>query len=165
MHPGNGSVAVCHSCGRPLCLTCAIPVRGEVFGTECLAEVLGPEPVGPPRTIPPRPRDVPLDLVGVGFGGAVVSTVFPWTRFGVASGLFGGWDLWPVHWASAAVLAATAGLILWLVVRARVRNAGPGWAVALLALAGATMAGAILHAYNPPPFTHAWLGPWVALGS
>ena len=27
------------------------------------------------------------------------------------------------------------------------------------------MAGAILHAYNPPPFTHAWLGPWVALGS
>jgi hypothetical protein len=156
---------VCHSCGRPLCLTCAIPVRGEVFGSECLAEVLGPEWAGPPRGVPVRRPNAPFDLTGAAFFAAVVSTVLPWTRFGAASGLFGAWGISPFQWSTFSALGATAGLLLWLCLRVAGRSGGRSGGCVLLALAVVAASGSILHAYNPPPFTHPWLGPWVALGS
>ena len=140
-------------------------MRGEVFGSECLAEVLGPEWAGPPRGVPIRRRDVPFDLTGAAFFAAVVATVLPWTRFGGASGLFGAWGLSPFQWSSVSALGAAAGLLLWLGLRVAGRTGGRSGGFVLLALAAATATGSILHAYNPPPFTHAWLGPWVALGS
>src|SRR5439155_22321755 len=91
-HPGIPSVAVCHACGRPLCITCAVPVRGEVLGPECLAEVIGRDTPAP-HAVPTRPRTVSFDVVGIMFLATVAATVLPWTRFGVASGLFGAWGL------------------------------------------------------------------------
>src|SRR6266545_746437 len=51
LHPASPSVAECQSCGRPLCLPCAVPVRGRVLGVECLEAALGPDStvVGPRR--------------------------------------------------------------------------------------------------------------------
>ena len=59
---------------------------------------------------------------------------------------------------------ATLGLLLWIGLRVSGKEEGRGL-VALLGLSLATIVGAILHCYNPPPFTHAWLGPWIAIPS
>ena len=40
-HPSRLTVGTCDVCGRPLCVECAVPVRGRVLGPECLSEVLG----------------------------------------------------------------------------------------------------------------------------
>jgi hypothetical protein len=103
-------------------------------------------------------------VAGLAFLGTVVSTAMPWTRFGVASGVFGAWGLQPLRWSMLSALAAAAGFVVWILFRRR-GIAGRTAPLLLCTLAGATMTGAILHMYNPPPFTHAWLGPWVALGS
>jgi hypothetical protein len=161
MHPGNGSVAVCHSCGRPLCITCAVPVRGEVFGSECLPEVLGPDTQAP-RAVPARARNRAFDLVGVGFAVAAAASVVPWTRFGIASGMFGAWGILRLRWSSLAAFAALAGLLLWIGLRVKDRIDTPG-GIALFVLAAGSITGSILHVLNPPPFTHAWLGPWAAI--
>ena len=139
--------------------------RRQVVETRGQATVLGPEWAGPARDVPPRPRDVPFGLAGAAFTAVLVSTVLPWTRFGEASGLFGAWGIWPFQWSLLAAGAATMGLILWLGLRVGDRTGGRVGAFVLLVLAGAAMGGAILHMYNPPPFTQAWLGPWVGLGS
>jgi hypothetical protein len=163
-HPSSPSVALCDSCGRPLCITCAVPVRGQVFGPECLAQVLGPDGATGPRPVPDRPRDLALDLVGIALLGAVLGSVLPWTRFGDPSGTFGGWGIYPQRWSSLASYSGLAGLGLWTWLKLRGRTATLGTALVLLLATTAIVAGAILHVLNPPPFTHAWLGPWVTLG-
>src|SRR5437879_3371574 len=90
-HPSSPSVALCDSCGRPLCLRCAVPVRGEVYGPECLAEVLGPDGATAATALPAPPRNLLFDLTGLGLVVAVVASLLPWTRFGQPSGVFGGW--------------------------------------------------------------------------
>ena len=157
-HPSSPSVALCDSCGRPLCITCAVPVRGQVFGPECLAQVLGPDGAIGPRPVPDRPRNLALDLVGIALLGAVLGSVLPWTRFGDPSGTFGGWGIYPQRWSSLASYSALAGLGVWTWMKLRRRNATPRTAVVLLVATVAVVAGAVLHVLNPPPFTHAWLG-------
>src|SRR5438105_14399338 len=90
-HPSSPSVALCHSCARPLCLRCAVPVRGEVFGPECLATVLGADGATGPRPVPPRPRDLPFAVLGLALIGAVGGSILPWTGCGDPSGVFGRW--------------------------------------------------------------------------
>src|SRR6266540_3853375 len=86
-HPGVVEAAACDRCGRSLCLTCAVPVRGAVFGPECLPLVLVdvPVPDHPPSFALPR-GDA---LAALGFGlvvalaGAAVGLVLAvafWTR-------------------------------------------------------------------------------------
>jgi hypothetical protein len=163
-HTGIASVAVCHSCGRPLCLRCAVPVRGEVFGRECLAEVLGPQPSAPPQAVPARRPDATGLATGAGMLVALIGSVLPWTHFGMGAGTFGAWGFSPFRWSGLSAAAATLGSIVWIALRAS-RRARWGVGLATLgALSAAAMAGAVLHMFNPPPFTHAWLGPWVALG-
>jgi hypothetical protein len=155
---------MCHSCARPLCLRCAVPARGEVFGPECLPEVLGPSGATAPRVVPPRTRDVPFAVIGLALAGAVVGSVLPWSRFGDPSGIFGGWGIEPQRWSSLATYAAVAGLAVWFVASFR-RWERAWWIRALFVVVGAAVvAGCILHVIDPPPFTHAWLGPWVTLG-
>lgn len=152
-------------CGRPLCLSCAIPVRGQVLGAECLAAVLGPD--GPPEepAAPARPRQPGLTLAGAGFALAVAASLLPWTRFGQGSGLFGAWGISPFRWSSLAALAGALGLALW--VGARLTSRIPERTLARLLSAMAALAGlgSLLHLLHPPPFTHPWLGPWVALAA
>jgi len=138
-----------------------VPVRGEVLGPECLAEVIGRD-TSAPHAVPTRPRAVSFDVVGIMFLATVAATVLPWTRFGVASGLFGAWGLVQARWSTLAAGAAVRGLILWIRLRVSRRIESRGL-IALFVLALASIAGAVLHCYNPPPFTHAWIGPWAAI--
>ncbi|GBC87246.1 hypothetical protein HRbin12_01249 [bacterium HR12] len=153
LHPMRAVIARCEGCGRPLCLACAIPVRGAVLGLECL-----PEPLSRPLP-PPRPR--PSPLVGLSLGIAVVATAMPWSRFGPGSGAFGAWR-GGARWALAAAVAATLGAAVWLAegLLARVRRSAtrtlPGFG-AVVALASA------MAIFEPPAFTRPWIGPWMAL--
>jgi hypothetical protein len=161
LHPRSPSVARCDVCGRDLCLTCAVPVRGRVIGPECLPQVLGPEDLGelPSR---PRPRRTLLWLSSAAFVVALVSTLLPWTRFGTGSGSFGAWSA-SFRWSLIAVGGAGGGTLLAIVLVLRGRPVGRFSAAALAGLAVVVAAGAVLHALRPPSFTHASLGPWVAL--
>jgi hypothetical protein len=105
-----------------------------------------------------------FDAVGIGLVAAVTASVLPWTRFGISSGLFGAWGIVQLRWSTLAAAAAALGLVLWLGVRLTGRIEGRAL-VGLFVLSLASIAGTILHCYNPPPFTHAWLGPWVAIPS
>jgi hypothetical protein len=103
-------------------------------------------------------------LIGLGFLTALVGGALPWTTFGVGSGRFGGWGYSPLRWSLMAAAAAAVGMACWLAGRWVVGADGSPFLVFLGLMAALVGAGAILHALRPPPFTHAWLGPWVALG-
>jgi hypothetical protein len=163
-HPGTASIAVCDSCGRSLCLRCAVPVRGRVFGRECLAEVLGPGEAPVQEAAPPRPRNRLLLLTVAGFLVAATGSLLPWTYFGVASGVFGAWGFSPPRWSALAAMMGFVGLVLATVLVARERFLNVVLEVVLFTLAAGAALGSVLHLLNPPPFTHAWAGPWVSLG-
>src|SRR5438445_482272 len=60
---------------------------------------------------------------------------------------------------------ALGGTRPWAVLRMTGRTARGAAPLLLAGVATAGVAGSVLHMLNPPPFTHAWLGPWVAIGS
>lgn len=154
-------MARCDGCGRPLCLTCAVPVRGRVLGPECLAEALGPNAV-PDEPEAAQPRNPYRALAGAAFALAVSSTVLPWSRFGEGASVFGAWRGAP-RWSSLAVLAAVAGLVVW--VFARRRRTAPN-ADSLLGFLGGIVAVAALMAIVHPPYaTHSSFAPWMALAT
>src|SRR5467141_1795536 len=108
-NPAVASVGACDMCGRPLCLACAVPVRGRVIGPECLSKVLVDAP-----PLPHLPAPVPVAgsrLALAGFAMLVVASVFPWSRFGDSSRYFGAWT---PHWSLVAVVAGVLGLLLLL---------------------------------------------------
>jgi len=163
LHPGSPSVAVCDGCGRPLCVSCAVPVRGRVLGTECLADALGPD--APPAEAGPQlgPRSARETTAGVAFALAVAATILPWSRFGEGSGPFGAWSRSP-RWSLLAAVAAVAGLAAWFVLR-RLGTHTPRWEGVLTVLGGLIAAGGLLAALRPPSFTHAWFAPWIAVAA
>ena len=105
-----------------------------------------------------------FDAVGIGLIAAVAASILPWTRFGISSGLFGAWGIVQLRWSTLAAASAALGLTLWIAMRLTRRIEGRAL-IGLFVLSLASIAGTILHCYNPPPFTHAWLGPWVAIPS
>ncbi len=156
LHPIRPAIARCADCGRPLCLACAIPVRGRVLGSECL-----PPPLAAEAPAPRRGRARPSPLLGVGLGVCLLSTALPWSRFGPGSGPFGAWD-GPARWALASAAAATLGALLWLA--ATLLGHGRLPAEAVLTSLGAVVAlAAAMAIWWPPPFTRPWIGPWVAI--
>ena len=156
IHPGTVSVARCARCDRTLCIACAVPVRGEVLGPECLPADVANEAGSAQVRRPPMAR------WWIGAGAALVllvgSTVLPWTRFGVASGWFGAWGA-PLCWSTLTVAAASLAFLMW----AARRYPGPATVRVVAALAIVAAAGAHLSIINPPPFTRASPAPWVAL--
>ncbi|HEU4527204.1 MAG TPA: B-box zinc finger protein [Actinomycetota bacterium] len=155
-HPTRSAVARCEGCGRPLCLSCAVPVRGEVLGAECLPEPFGsdlPRIVRPPVTV--------LQLIaGAGLALALLGTVLPWSRFGVGSGAFGAWGE-PIRWATLTVVAVVLALLAWGARRALLRP--PSFLdTAIAVLAGVACVAALLSVWHPPAFARTWIGPWVA---
>jgi hypothetical protein len=157
-HPARAAVASCDGCGRALCVSCAVPVRGAAFGAECLARVLGDEE---PVPTPASPSRSVLDR-GIGLTLAVASivTLMPWTRFGTGSRwLRGGWAL-DQRWSMLAAGASVLGLAIWFL--AGRRHAGVG---RLGALAAGTLValGSTLAILNPPPFTKPAIAPWISL--
>jgi hypothetical protein len=160
-HPRRHAEYACDSCGRPLCLTCAIPVRGRVLGTECIwvpgkaeADGAGQQPVG----------RAPFVIAGVAFLVALAGTVLPWSapNFSHYTGPFGGWGFSPVAWSLVAAVGAASGMVAWAAA-ARAGSPGPRLIWALPAAGAVAMAGAILFVIWPPFATHPWLGPWVTL--
>jgi hypothetical protein len=162
-HPGSPGIARCEGCGRTLCLVCATPVRGQVFGTECLSEVLGPDaPSGSEDGA--RAEDAPPRTVArIGFAFAVVATALPWSRFGPGSEAFGAWGQ-TARWSMIAGIAAIAGLALTLAQRRpmlRTRR----WDIVAATLGAVVALAAVFAVLFPPAFSRPWLGSWVALAS
>ena len=162
-HPGSQAVARCDGCGRPLCLSCAIPVRGQAFGTECLPGVLGVDAPTEPE-VPTRARDaVPRTITTIAFGFAVLATVVPWSRFGPGSDAFGAWSR-SARWSVVAAIAAVAGLVLTLTQR-RGRSRTARRDAIVTALAVAVVIASAMSLLFPPAFSRPWIGPWAAVAA
>lgn len=157
-HPSRSAVARCEGCGRPLCLSCAVPVRGSVLGAECLPERIGGEPAPSP---PPEPSG-PSAAIAVGLAACLLGTALPWSRVGPDAGAFGAWG-GPARWATLAAVATVLGIVLWLV--ARFTRLVPERAadLVLAALGGLAALGAALVMWHPPAFTRPWVGTWITL--
>jgi hypothetical protein len=160
-HPSRPTVATCELCGRPLCVECAVPVRGRVLGIECLSEVLGDDtPTSPPLRTWRRHRS-PIDrVIGASLAVAVFVTLLPWTRFGTGSGFGGAWAI-DRRWSMLAACAAVLTFVAWFGLG---RRATVARAVAILG-GPLIAAGSLLAALNPPPFTKPALAPWIALAA
>jgi hypothetical protein len=161
-HPSRTIVAACDVCGRPLCVECAVPVRGRVLGTECIPEILGEQTV----IVPPKPwrrRAVrsPADRVaGALLAVAAGTTLLPWTRFSSGSGFAGAWAL-DARWSMDVAVVSVVALMLWFLLGRRPR------ATRVVAIIGGTLIAAAswLAILNPPPFTKPALAPWLALAA
>lgn len=152
-HPDRDAVARCEACGLPVCLACAVPVRGGVVGVGCVVDVLGEQP----QPAAPETRTREALVAGTGLAVAAVASFLPWTRFGVGSGLFGGWDAFP-GWSLVASAVGVGAFVAWMLLGVERRR---GAAVA--ALTGAVIAAAALMAWiHPPAFTKPSVGPVVA---
>jgi hypothetical protein len=132
-----------------------------VLGAECLSEVLGTDI---PASIPPRQwrrLRSPADRVtGALLAVAVLATLLPWTRFSTGSGFAGAWAF-DVRWSMLAACAAVVGFGVWLAFRRR-----PSVPRIAAILAGTlVVAGSLLAALNPPPFTKPALAPWIGLAA
>ena len=160
-HPSRLTVGTCELCGRPLCVECAVPVRGRILGTECLSEVLGDDtPTSPPVRTWRRYRS-PIDRVTGAFLGVALSvTLLPWTRFSTGSGFAGAWAI-DQRWSMLAACGAVVAFVAWLGLG---RRATVARTVAILG-GSVIAAGSLLAALNPPPFTKPALAPWIALAA
>jgi hypothetical protein len=157
-HPGRAAVARCGACGDPVCLSCAVPVRGRVLGPGCVAEELG----DPALTMPPEPEvSVPGGAWTVaGALLALLATVGPWTRAGSGARLLGAW-VPSVRWSTIAAL----GSVVLLVVAWWFRASGSRTARTLVIVTGllVVVASGLAIAF-PPIFQVASWGPWAAGG-
>ena len=146
-HPGEAGIAACELCGRWLCVACAVPVRGRVIGPECLASVVEDAP--PLPAIPSVPRRRGDGLAIAGFALVTALSIFPWSRFGESSNLWGAWRL---AWSLPAVLAGALGLMFALAVwRRPIDQVVETVVYGALALVVAVTA--LLHDHHPPPLT------------
>ncbi len=145
-----------------MCLACAVPVRGRVLGSECLAAELGAD--APTPKVPDRhPGGAERVVVRAAFGIAVVATLLPWSRFGAGSGPFGAWTTAP-RWSMVAAASAIVGLVLSFAGRWW-RGASGSLDLASAAAGGVVALSSALAIARPPAFTSPWLGPWLALGA
>ena len=166
LHPGSVAVAVCDGCGRRMCLTCAVPVRGGTVGNECLVRVLGPDAPEGAAVDRRGPGDVAFLVAGFAFLAAVAAIAVPWANPLTSShvrGWFGSLGVHPVSWALLAAGVAALGFAGWLLVQLRpaLRGAPALWVLAVLGLGA--LVGAVLFLVDPPFATHPFLGPWIML--
>jgi hypothetical protein len=124
-----------------------VPIRGAVYGPECIPEVLEdvPGPIEPPAVVLPR-GDL---LAMLGFGAIVALSVLPWSRFGDASGAL---QAWVGHWSLVAVAAGLVGLAASAAFLRRPKD--PRLEILVyLVLAGVAATAAYLHHGHPPPLS------------
>lgn len=157
LHPNRTAVVHCAACDRPLCIRCAMPVRGRVLGPECLVSELGEESPAPAEPERER-RSAPEVVAGVAFCLAAIASLLPWTRFASGSGFAGGWAL-DLRWSTLASITAVGSLACWIFGRRR-GLVGLRTRV-VLGLAGAL--GATMAIVNPPPFKHASITPFLVV--
>jgi hypothetical protein len=145
-HPAVAAVGSCDVCGKPICLSCAIPVRERLVCHDDIPNVLAdvPAPARPPDRLPAPGWGDRLALAG--FGLVTVLSIFPWTRFGDHSGYL---EAWTPHWSliAAATAMAAGALATWVW-----RHPVDAWvtAAAYVAAALVVVAAVELHRRNPP---------------
>jgi hypothetical protein len=158
-HPTVARATSCEVCDRPLCIACAVPVRGQVIGPECLSTVL----VDPPP-VQHLPLPIPSGgdrLTLLGFGALVFVSVLPWSRVGAGAGFFGAWT---PHWSLVAALAGVLGAVSILAWRYRPIDPRVEVAVsAILAIVAASAA--YLHHRHPLLRGEYTVWPWFAVAS
>jgi hypothetical protein len=143
-------------CGRPLCVSCAVPVRGSIVGRECLSTVLEDAP-GPER-IPSPVRRLGGRLAMAGFGLVVLVSLLPWSRFGDSSRYLGAWT---PHWSLIAAMAGLAGFAFSVIIMYRPLD--PRLEAAVFACLGSLIAAAaVIQHRHPPILSEATFWPWVA---
>jgi hypothetical protein len=156
-HPSRAAVARCNACEEPVCLACAVPVRGRTVGTECLATELG----DPALTVPPDPSPPAAgsSVVLAGAALAVVATIGPWTRTGAGHRILGAW-VPSVRWSTFAAVSGIVLLVAAWLLRARGTRIGATVRVVAASVVAAASALAITF---PPTFQVASWGPWFGL--
>jgi hypothetical protein len=160
VHTDRHAVDRCAECGRPACLSCAVPFRGRVLCASCAARALG-EPS--PQAEAPRAWRLANRLAGALLAAALLLTIPPWHRFGALTQPLSAWrpepDPWPT--AACALLLAAA-----LVVLASMALRRPPTPLIIAAYGGlAALAGlAILRAFfGAPDFYRHTAAPLAAL--
>jgi hypothetical protein len=143
-----------------MCIVCATPVRGQVFGAECLGDVLGPDAPSEPEDGSHAADARARAVARIGFAIAVLATALPWSRFGPGSEAFGAWGL-TARWSILAGITAIAGLVVTLAQR-RPRLRTPRWDAVAATLGAVVALAAVVAVLLPPAFSRPWLGPWVA---
>jgi hypothetical protein len=143
-----------------MCLPCATPVRGEAYGVECLASVIGAD-IAATAEPPVRAPDARArSAARLGFALATLATMVPWSRFGAGSEAFGAWTR-SNRWSVLAAVAALMGLGLSLAQRSpRLRTLR--WDLAVSMLGAAVTIASLLAVAFPPAFSRPWLGPIIA---
>jgi hypothetical protein len=105
LHTERPAVDECDSCGRAVCLACAIPFRGQVLCEACAARRLGSPPPDPaPVPSSSRPDLLAAGLLAVG----LLATFPPWHRSGTLTSPFSAWIPSPDPWPLVACLAMAA---------------------------------------------------------
>ena len=153
-HAAVASVATCDGCGEPLCIGCAVPVRGRVLGPGCLTDELHED-----APAPPAPRDTARGVVDALLAAALVGTALPWSGFGLGSGPMGAWGLDP-RWSLVAAWIAAVTCATLAVARRSGRRASAPVDRAVLAGGVVVAAAAALALLLPPPFTSRSVGAW-----
>jgi hypothetical protein len=156
-HPVVPRVVACDVCGAQLCLACAVPVRGNVIGPECMGQVLEDSAHAVPPSAPPGPR---TDLLAVaGFGLVVLLSIVPWNHSLESSELFRAWTL---HWSLLAVLGASIGLVVSVATWRHPRDLRLEAALQL-GLGLLVGVAALLHFQRPPPLSSPSVAPILAM--
>ena len=155
-HPSRAAVAQCSACGEPVCLACAVPVRGRTIGPECLAIELG----DPALTVPPEVEHRVSGTFPAIAGGvlSVAATIAPWTRTGAGDRLLGAW-VPSVRWSMVAAVAAV--LLLATAWWFRVARGTRGTAMLVVVIGSVVSAASVLAIAMPPTFQAASWGPWL----
>ncbi len=166
LHPGSPTIAPCDGCGRGLCLECAIPVRGQVVGSECLASVL-PDPPALADPAPEPLRRSLQDRVALAcLGLVVIASALPWTRFGVSSSWFGAWGISPYRHST---LVGPIAILAFLALRFTSRPAAEAGRRlrSAIAIAGGLLVTtlSLLALTRPPAFTRPSVVPFLAIAA
>jgi hypothetical protein len=158
VHLERPAVGACDSCGRAVCVACAIPFRGRVLCSGCAARELG-EPVPPPPT-PLRSRTPDIVAAALVALALVVGTL-PWDRLGGFTSFLSAWRPTPEPWPLVAnLMLVAAGLAATLPLRFGPRRPTRGGALAygVASIAAATAAAGEIYgspgyiAHTPIPF-------------
>lgn len=161
VHADRLAVERCARCGRATCLSCAVPVRGEVLCTECATRQVGrPTPPPVPR-ISGRLDAWTLACFSVG----LLATIPPWDRFGAFTSPLSAWRADPDPRSLVAAIALGLGTLLAATAIKRPVLGFSRWAlrlsVLLSAVAVAFCAAAIVGA---PEYVSHTPAPYAALG-
>lgn len=160
-HPARPAEGTCESCGRAVCLECAVPFRGALRCAACAARAVGEEAEEAADDTAAEWRRWGADRIGgFIFLTGVLLSLLPWDRVGSRTGLLSGWaprpDPWPL----------IAGLLLLLGSVTALRPAPPTRRSRLASMVlGALAAGTVLLSLPAPDFTVRSPVPLLVLGA